>query len=76
MCKAINDLIADGRAAGMAEGKAIGIAEGQSKGRIEGDASRIVKSAEEVMKNLQVNAARACEIIGVTTEEYLKAKGV
>lgn len=66
MCKAINDLIADG----ITEGKAIGMAEGQSKG----DASRIVKSAEEVMKNLQVNAARACEIIGVTLEEYQRAK--
>ena len=56
MCRAIEELIEDGRAAG--------------------DALRIIKSTEEVMKNLKVEAARACEIIGVTIEEYQRAKGL
>ena len=62
MCRAIEELIEDGRV----EGKAAGV--------LEGDAARIVKSIESVMKNLKVEAARACEIIGVTIEEYQKAK--
>ena len=60
MCRAIEELIEDGRA----------------KGCLEGDATRLVKSIESVMKNLKVEAARACEIIGVTIEEYQKAKEV
>lgn len=64
VCRAIEELIADGRAAGMAAGLQ------------EGDAARIVKSAESVMKNLKVEAARACEIIGITIEEYQRAKGM
>ena len=60
MCKAIEELIEDGRAEGC----------------LEGDAARIVKSIESVMKNLKVEAARACEIIGVTSEEYQRAKGL
>lgn len=56
MCRAIEELIEDGK--------------------LEGDAVRIVKSIESVMKNLKVEAARACEIIGVTTDEYQKAKEV
>lgn len=54
MCKAIEDLVAEGKT--------------------EGDALRIIKSAEAVMKNLKVEAAKACEIIGVTPEEYQRAK--
>lgn len=68
MCRAIEELIADGRTEGKAEGK--------TEGRLEGDAARIVKSIESVMKNLKVEAARACEIIGVTIEEYQRAKEV
>ena len=60
MCRAIEELIEAGRVEGI----------------LEGDASRIVKSIESVMKNLRVEAARACEIIGVTIEEYQKAKGL
>lgn len=58
MCRAIEELVADGR----------------TEGRLEGDAERIVKSIESTMDNLKVEAARACEIIGVTIEEYQKAK--
>ncbi|MCM1427510.1 MAG: hypothetical protein NC118_12985, partial [Eubacterium sp.] len=54
MCRAIEELIADGRA--------------------EGDDARIVKSIESVMNNLQVELTRACEIIGITLEEYQNAK--
>ena len=64
MCRAIEELIEDGRA------------EGKTAGILEGDAARIVKSIEAVMGNLKVEAARACEIIGVTIEEYQKAKGL
>ena len=68
MCRAIEELIEDGRVEGKIEGRVEGI--------LEGDASRIVKSIESVMKNLRVEVARACEIIGVTIEEYQKAKGL
>ena len=64
MCRAIEELIEDGRV------------EGRAEGCLAGDAARIVKSIESVMKNLKVEAARACEIIGVTIEEYQKAKGL
>ncbi len=64
MCRAIEELVEDGRA----EGKAAGV--------LEGDAARIVKSIEAVMKNLKVEAAGACEIIGVTIEEYQRSKKV
>ena len=72
MCRAIEELIEDGRA----EGKIAGRAEGKAEGILEGDAARIVKSIESVMKNLKVEAVKACEIIGVTIEEYQKAKGL
>ncbi|MCM1253774.1 MAG: hypothetical protein NC321_13215, partial [Clostridium sp.] len=62
MCRAIEELIADGRT------------EGKAEGHMEGDAARIVKSIESVMKNLQVELTRACEIIGITLEEYQNAK--
>lgn len=68
MCRAIEELIADGKIEGKAEGK--------TEGRLEGDAARIVKSIESVMKNLKVEAARACDIIGVTVEEYQRAKNM
>lgn len=64
MCRAIEELIEDGRV------------EGKTEGILEGDAARIVKSIESVMKNLKVEAARACEIIGVTVEEYQRAKNM
>ncbi len=62
MCKAIEDLIAEGKT------------EGKAEGMVKGDALRIIKSAESVMKNLKVEVVRACEIIGVTPEEYQRAK--
>lgn len=58
MCRAIEELIAEGKVEGKAEG----------------DAARIVKSVESVMKNLRVEADRACSIIDVTLEEYQRAK--
>lgn len=76
MCRAIEELIADGREEGMIKGMAEGRLEGQAEGRLEGDAARIIKSTESVMKNLEVEAAKACEIIGVTIEEYRRAREV
>ncbi len=76
MCRAIEELIEDGRMEGKIEGRVEGIEKGKAEGRLEGDAARIVKSIESVMKNLKVEAARACEIIGVTIEEYQRAKGL
>ena len=76
MCRAIEELIEDGRAEGKIEGRVEGIEKGKAEGRLEGDAARIVKSIESVMKNLKVEAAKACEIIGVTIEEYQRAKGL
>lgn len=48
--------------------------DGVEDGYAKGEAQQIVKSVENVMENLKVNLQKSCEIIGVTVEEYEKAK--
>lgn len=43
-------------------------------GMDQGAAKTLVKNAESVMKHLQVNIEKACEILGTTIEDYEKAK--
>ena len=56
------------------EGYEVGHIEGLTEGHSTGDAERLVKSVEELMKKLQLKLPQACELIGVTEEEYWKAK--
>ncbi len=63
-------LLEDGMKAGYDKGKADGLLEGEIRGRTE----TLVKSVEAVMKSLQTDAVKACEILGISTAEYEKAK--
>lgn len=62
MCKALKELIADGKEEGREEGKALG------------EARVLVKSVESVMLKFRVDLETACEGVGATVEEYHKAK--
>ena len=43
-------------------------------GMEKGDADRLIKSVEHVIEKLKVSLSDACGIIGVTTEEFERAK--
>ena len=62
MCEALTALIEDGRAEGEIIGKA--------KGKIIGKATGV----ESIIKNFHVDLETACNIIGITPEEYYKSK--
>ncbi len=64
MCKALKELIEDGRK------------EGQEKGREEGEAKILVKSVESVMEKFHVDFETACDGVGITASEYYKAKSI
>jgi len=67
-------LLEDGMKAGYDKGKAEGFLEGKAEGKSEGKAETLVKSVEAVMKSLQTDAVKACEILGISLAEYEKAK--
>lgn len=46
----------------------------KAEGYSEGDAERLIKCVEEIMKNMKTELPRACEMVGVTTQEYQKAR--
>lgn len=58
MCQAIKDLIEDGRLEGKKEGRR----------------ANMVSNIDSIMKNLRLNLNDACRAVGVTVEEYKKAK--
>lgn len=60
MCKAFEELMIEQEELGMEKG----------------DAVRIIKSVEHVIDNLKVTLAEACGIIGVTPEEFERAKAL
>lgn len=64
MCKAFEELMIEQEELGM------------EKGMEKGDAVRIIKSVDHVIDNLKVTLAEACGIIGVTPEEFEKAKAL
>ena len=39
-----------------------------------GHAEAYIRSVENIMQNLSLNTEDACKIIGISTDEYLKAK--
>ena len=42
--------------------------------RAEGKAESLLQSVEQIMKNLSVDLAEACRILGISLKEYEKAK--
>ena len=44
------------------------------EGREEGKAESLLQSVEQIMKNLSVDLAEACRILGISLKEYEKAK--
>lgn len=56
------------------EGREEGYSAGQQEGYHTGDAERMIISVEQIMKNLQTDIPEACRLIGVSVEEYQKAK--
>lgn len=71
MCRAITELIEDGRKEGLEAGRK----EGLEVGRKEGLAI-LVKGIENAMKNFHVSLQEACEGLGSSVEEYEKAKQI
>ena len=63
-----------GRLAGIEQGKADGIRQGRLVGIEQGKAKTLIKSIDSIMKNLNLDLSKACEIIGVTQEEYIHSK--
>ena len=64
MCKALEEMREQEREEGKKEGHKLG------------DAKRLLQSIEEVRRNLTVDLPEACRILGVTMEEYEKAKAI
>lgn len=62
MCKAFEELMIEQEELGM------------EKGMEKGDADRLIKSVEHVIEKIKISLSDACGIIGVTTEEFERAK--
>lgn len=60
----------------LRQGRAEGRLEGRAEGREAGHLETLFQSVEQVMKNLSVELAEACRILGITPEEYEKAKAI
>lgn len=56
------------------DGYDLGKADGEASGGIRGKAKTIVMNIESVMRNFHVDIMKACEGLGITVEEYEKAK--
>lgn len=70
--------IEEGRKVGIEEGRKVGIEEGIEKGieagRESGKSETLVKSVDSIMQNLKLDLEQACEAIGTTQDEYIRAK--
>ena len=64
----------EGREEGRQEGREEGRREGRQEGREIGDAVRLVDSVRNVMMKSSTSLNEACELIGVTTEQYEAAR--
>lgn len=51
-----------------------GYEQGRLAGIEQGKAKTLIKSIDSIMKNLNLDLSKACEIIGVTQEEYIHSK--
>ncbi len=76
MCQAIKEMLQDERAEGHAEGRAEGHAEGRAEGRTEGhaegQAERMRQDIMKIMKNLQMTAEQAMDVLEIPEEERSK----
>lgn len=48
----------------------------REEGKQVGDAARLTKSIEQIMKNLSLDLTEACRALGITPEEYERAKAL
>ena len=48
----------------------------REEGREEGQMEQLVNSVGQLMKNLQVDLAEACRLLGTTQEKYEQAKAL
>ncbi|MBD5475220.1 MAG: Rpn family recombination-promoting nuclease/putative transposase [Lachnospiraceae bacterium] len=59
---------------GMARGEEIGLERGLEKGREEGRLRTLIENVESAMKNFKIDLQQACVGLGISVEEYEKAK--
>jgi len=69
-------LFEDGVETGYKKGYDSGYDSGQKIGDMKGNARRLVQSVETAMTNLSIDLAKSCDILGITIEEYEKAKQI
>lgn len=82
MCEIIEKLKEESRQAGIIEGEARGERRGEKRGEKRGEARGIAKgrlesmiaSVDNVMNKLNLSLDKACDTIGITVEEYRRAK--
>ena len=55
---------------GQEEGYSKGVADGKKEGRAEGKAEALVNSIHKIMESLDLEIDKACELLGITVEEY------
>lgn len=58
----------------FSEGYEDGYDEGKSAGQTLGKATILLENVASIMKNLNINLAKACELLGVTVEDYYLAE--
>ena len=59
---------------GREEGRAEGREEGRTEGRTEGAAKQLLSNISGIMSKLNLSLEEACDVIGVTVEQYEAAK--
>lgn len=64
----------DLKANAIEEGLEEGRAKGRAEGRVEGRAEMLIGNVQNIVKNLKISEEKACEIIGVSWEEYSTIK--
>ena len=46
------------------------MAKGKREGRVEGRAETLVNSIQKIMESLDLKVDKACELLGISVEEY------
>lgn len=59
---------------GMQYGMEQGLEQGMEQGLEQGKAENLIKNVQSIMKNLSLDLPKACEGLGITVDEYQKAK--
>ena len=58
----------------MERGMQYGMEQGIEQGLEQGKAENLIKNVQSIMKNLSLDLPKACEGLGITVDEYQKAK--